>query len=126
MEIKLDKDFLDIDGKILNAERECCVQKSNGDLAKSNGQLVTIMVPTPDEKVTLKTVCIQSLLAEYPNEPLVDPDEKYKKYKLFQRFDNANGSIELEAEDIVIIKKWVGKYCNTLVQGQAWDMLEEK
>ena len=120
--IRLDQDFLDIDGKVINSEKECCIQKANGALAESNGRLVTVMVPTPDKKIELKDVCIQSLLTEIPD----DTTDKYEKYKLFQKFHKANGKINLESQEITMVKELIGKCYGTLIVGQAWDMLEGK
>ena len=120
--IRLDKDFLDIEGNVFNAERECCIQKSNGELAESNGVLVTVMVPTPDQKIDLETVCIQSLIAEIPN----DETDKYEKYKLLQKFQKANGKIEIESSEIELVKGLIKKLYGTLIVGQAFDMLEGK
>lgn len=124
--IKLNKDFTDIDGKVMNAERECCVILDSGKFAhNSDGSLLTRSVPTPDEILTLKKVCVQALLADFAQEQ-IPSDEKYEKYKVFEKFHNANGKIELDAKEVVLVKKWVGKSWGTLVMGQAYDMLEDK
>ena len=120
--IKLDKEFLDTEDNVLNAEKECCIQKANGDLAEVNGVLVTVMVPTPDRKIDLKTVCIQSLLTDIPN----DETDKYEKYKLFQKFHKANGKIELDSKEIELVKGQIKKCYGILIFGQAFDMLEGK
>ena len=73
----------------------------------------------------LNSNLINALLAEFPNEQ-VEPDEKYKKYLLFQKFHNANGTIDLESEEVSLVKSRIGKAYGTLVMGQAYDMLEGK
>lgn len=124
-EIKLTGDFLNIEGKVMNRSRECCIQKANGELAMINGQLATVLVPTPDDILSLKKVCINALLAELPQEQ-VDPTEKYDKYKIFQKLHKADKKIELDSKELELVKKWIGKYWETLVMGQAYDMLEGK
>lgn len=128
--IKLDSRFVDTEGKTLDSYKECCVVSDKGVFAKNtDGSTLIKVVPTPDEAFSLCDVCIKSLLAEFPSETPVDPEEKYDKYKLFCKFDEAkqknSKTITLEAKEITLARKWVGKYANTLVMGQAFDMLEE-
>ncbi len=80
------------------------------------------MVPTPNKKLELKEICIQSLLSNIPD----DQTDKYKKYKLFKKFHEANNKIDLESEEITLVKELIGKVYGTLVMGQAYDMLEGK
>lgn len=122
--IRVDEDFLDLDGKVLNGHRECCIQKSNGDLAIVKGELVTIMVKTPDDILNLKKVSAISLLADYPKEPPVDPEEKYEKFKLFEKFHKAEREIDLTSKEVEIAKKWIAKYCNTYIMGVAYNKLD--
>ena len=63
--IKLNKDFLDLNGNILYGEKECFVLKANGDLAKVYGQFLTKTIETPEEKLELKKVCIDALLTDH-------------------------------------------------------------
>lgn len=122
MEINLKKNFKDRDGKVLNAEKECCIQKANGDLATSKGDLVIVMVPTPELKLNLKAICIESLLADIPE----DETDKYEKYQLFQKFHEADDKINLESKEVVLVQKLIEKCYGTLTYGQAFDMLEGK
>jgi hypothetical protein len=125
MKIKLTKDFLNLEGKVMNDEKECCILKPDGSLAQANGAYITQIVPTPDNKLELKKVCINSLLQD-SKEDAANPDEKYEKYKLFQKFHTANGEIELEAKEVEMVKKYIGKLYSTYIMGQAYDMLEGK
>ena len=120
--IKLDKDFLDIEGKVLNAEKECCIQKTDGTLAEKDGNLIVVSVPTPDKKFRLKEVCIKSLLAEVKD----DTTDKYEKYKLFKKFHEANKEIDIDSGEIELVKGLIKKCYGTLVFGQAYEMLEGK
>ena len=121
--IKLDKDFLDLKGKVLYGHKECCIQKPDGKLAKSDGVLVLIKVPTPKDKLELKKVCITSLLKDFDNDT---PEFKTEKYLLFQKFHKASGKIDLEAKDVVLVKNQIARVYSTFVMGQAFDMLEGK
>lgn len=124
--IKFDHKFLDQTGKELYNKIECVVLKPNGDLAKTpEGNYIVKEVDHPKEKLNLKTLCITALLNEFPNETPT-ADERYKRYKLFQKFDKANGKIDLEAEDLSLVKELIGKTHPTLIMGQAYDMLEGK
>ena len=121
--IKFDQDFKDLEGNVLNAEKECCIQKTNGELAMSGGKLVTTMVPTPDKKLELKQVCIQALLTDKPDDT---PEFKAEKFILFQKFHNANGKIELTSEETTLVKNQIAKAYSTFIMGQAHAMLEGK
>lgn len=121
--IKFNQDFKDLAGKILYGEKECCILKPNGELAKANGKFVTRTVETPEDKLELKQVCIESLLTDSPEE---NPDLKDAKYTLFKKFHEANGEIDITAEDLVLVKAQIRKVYSTFIMGQAHEMLEGK
>ena len=124
--IQLNQDLKDLDGEPMNASRDCCVQKSNGDLTTDKvGNYVILRVPTPDDKLDLRKVCINALITDRKDEHIT-ADEKYAKYKLFRKFHEAKDNIELESGDIESVKKYIGQYWPTLIMGQAYDMLEGK
>lgn len=126
MKIDLTKKFVDLDDKVLGAERECCVLLPAGGFARNaQGQHKTQMVPTPNEVTDLKTVCCISLLAQFEGDA-ADGAEKYKRFQAVQEFQKAKDSIELSAEQITMIKELISKSFTTLVMGQAFDMLEGK
>lgn len=73
--------------------------------------------------LTLRDVCIDSLLI--PNQDDKEK-EKWEKYELFKKVREAKIEVDLKAEEIVLIKKAIGKSKPQLVMGQAFEMLEGK
>lgn len=52
-----------------------------------------------------------------------DPDEKVRIYRLMQRI-HGGGDVELEAEDIVLLKTLVGESFGVGMVGPVFDILE--
>ena len=71
----------------------------------------------------LKDICLNALLAEFPDEK-PNGMENMKRYLLAKKVQLAN-DIELKAEEVVLIKELVGRaYNSPLVVGQAYHFLE--
>jgi len=73
--------------------------------------------------LTLRDVCINSVLT-----PLEGDDEKKKleKYDVFKKIRDAKEKeIDLTAEEIVLIKRAIGKVNSTIVVGQCFELLED-
>ena len=121
--IKFNQEFKNLEGTTLFAQKECCILKTNGELANVDGVLITKTIDTPKDKLSLKKICIDALLADYEND---EPGSKADRYILFQRFNNANGWIELTGEELVLVKTQIEKSCSTFIMGQAHAMLEGK
>jgi len=77
------------------------------------------------EPIKLSAPCINSLLANDPNER-VDGVEKLIRFALAQRIQQSTGEIEVKAEEIAKIKELVGKFMPTLIAGSVWKILEDK
>ena len=62
---------------------------------------------------------------------LVQNDEKegeakYKHYMLATKIEQANGSVELSAEEVASLKKLVGQMMPVVVVGRMWDLLDQR
>lgn len=75
---------------------------------------------------TLKDVTLQALLAVLQDEQNLGGEEKAKRWLLAMRIYSNQEDIDLMAEDVVIIKRLIGKAYGPLFVGQAWEMLEGK
>lgn len=97
MKLKINQSLKDIEGKPLKGEKGVVL--------------------------TMREICINSLLT-----PIQGDDEKAKweKYEIFKKFRDAKDELELKTEEVVIIKKAVGKIQPPLLMGQVWDMIEGK
>ena len=76
------------------------------------------------EDLTVKTVCVNALLAHFPDDTKVDGLEKYNRYKLASEISGADTEIDLPSESIVKIKLLVGKIYNPTIVGRVFDALE--
>lgn len=71
---------------------------------------------------TLKMSIVNAILSPVQNEKGVD---KVKKYELATKIYKAKQTVDLTAEDIVLIKDRVGEIFPPLVVGQVFKVLEE-
>lgn len=81
--------------------------------------------PVKEGEVALKmkTSVVNSLLGFFPDEQNLTGEEKVKRYELASKI-YAGGDIDLKPEEIVLIKKLVGKGAPTLVVGQVYKLLD--
>lgn len=77
-----------------------------------------------DKPLTLGTVAVQALVAQFPDEQHLEGVEKLRRYKLATMIYGASASVDIAVEDIALIKKLIGKGFATLIVGQALPMLE--
>ena len=74
---------------------------------------------------TAKGVIIEALLATYNDEQNLSGEDKLKRFELALKIKNTNEVvIELNTEEIVLIKKLVGRAFGTIIVGQTWKVLE--
>lgn len=74
------------------------------------------------EELTVKSVCINSLLTASHED---DGDTKFADYELFKRIKDGD-EVELSAEEIVRLKKKIGVLYQPIVVGQSYEVLEGK
>lgn len=98
--------------------------KLNVELKGIDG-VTSLPVPSKERNgkiLTLKEVCINSILTPVQGD---DEKKKFEKWELFKKIrDCKSNDIELKAEEIVIIKKSIGIIQPPLIMGQAFDLLE--
>ena len=78
------------------------------------------------EVVKLKPVIVNALLGMFKDEEQLSGGEKLERWQLAIKINNADGDIELSAEEISLIKLLIGKMFTTIIVGQAFEMLENK
>jgi hypothetical protein len=73
---------------------------------------------------TLRDACELAILTEFDDEVII-PGEKWRRYKLARKFEEAGEIIELKSEDITMLKQAIAKvFKGCLIPGQAWEMLD--
>ena len=77
------------------------------------------------ERMTLKDVAIEALLAAFDDERQLNGTDKARRYVLSTRIYSSSNA-DLTTEEVAEIKKVIGKGFGPLIVGQAFDMLEGK
>ena len=72
---------------------------------------------------TVKMAIVNAVLSPVDKETGV---KKLEKYQLAQKVYNADGEVELSAEEITSIKKQVGEVFPPIIVGQVFNLLEGK
>ena len=81
---------------------------------------------TPPTDFTLLDACVKSLVDDAPGNR-TPGEEKYTRYKLAERMNACDkDQFEIEASEIVLLKRLIGEVWPPQVAGQAWDLLEGK
>lgn len=76
------------------------------------------------KKFTLKMACTNALLGNYPDEKNINGTEKARRYALAIDIHKSNGKVDLESEDITLIKELIAKVGSPLIVGQAYAILD--
>lgn len=92
-------------------------------------QINKVLVGTQDEELkgekgvplTVKLICINSLII--PQQGETDKD-KWERYELYKKLKSADRDVDLKTEELSLLKRCVGKTQPTLVMGQIWDEIE--
>lgn len=72
--------------------------------------------------LTLKDVSANALLGNYKEE--IDGNEKLKRFLLATKIYEASGEIELENDDVKLVKDMIAKGYSTVVTARAWQILD--
>jgi len=73
--------------------------------------------------VTLKDVSTNALLGNYQDEK-IDGEEKLKRFLLATRIYESKDEIELENDDVKLVKDMIAKGYSTVVTARVWQILD--
>lgn len=77
------------------------------------------------DKGTIQEISINALLAGFPDEQNLPGDEKFCRYKLAMRIDDAKlGPVDMTAEEVSELKKLISKGFLPLIVGRCYDFFE--
>ena len=76
-----------------------------------------------EKDVTLKDVSINALLGNYKDEN-IDGNEKLKRFMLATKISEAKSELELENDDITLVRDLIAKGYSTMVTARAWQILD--
>ena len=74
------------------------------------------------DDLLLKEICTTALLGNYDEK--IDGNEKVRRFKLATEIHGSNGEVDLQAEEISLIKNLISKSFSVLITGQAWQLLD--
>lgn len=74
--------------------------------------------------VLLSRLAVNALLVNYHDEQSLSGEEKVKRFKLAQQINDADGDVEVTAEQVSLLKSLIAKGYTPLVVGQAYEILE--
>jgi hypothetical protein len=78
---------------------------------------------TCSDELTLSTVSVRALLANFPDEQNLAGDEKLKRFVLASKIRDG-GEVKLTAEEISLIKRLIGKAYVPTVVGRSYPLLD--
>jgi len=82
-------------------------------------------VHTRKKKLLLRDVCIVALMNLISIDKDLSGKEKNKRFFLAMKLQKED-LVDLEAEDIALLKKRIGLMCTVIVAGRAWQLLENR
>jgi hypothetical protein len=77
--------------------------------------------------LTLRSAIVKALAFEHAPEqgrPQVSGEDRFKRWSIANKVQNAGESVELTAEEVALIKKQVGDAFLMVVVGPVWSLLE--
>lgn len=117
MKIDFNYQFKTLDGKVIP-------ERPDEEIVDKDGKKTTKKYPP----FTLRKVCENVLLAPETGEngevKEMSGEEKAKRYGLAKRIYTGKVLVDLQAEEIVLLKKLIGKIYPTLTTGQAFEILD--
>lgn len=76
-----------------------------------------------EKDVTLKDVSINALLGNYKDEN-IDGNEKLKRFMLATKINEANDELELENDDVTLVRDLIAKGYSIVATARAWQILD--
>ena len=109
MNINVTQQLHDLDGTLMVTGKQLC---------QVCGQVVG-----ENEPLTVRVAAVRSLSANFRDEQDLAGEEKVKRFHLALKLTDEDEP-DLKAEDIVLIKKVVGKMYGPVVVGRMWAILD--
>ena len=77
-----------------------------------------------ERDVLLSRLAVNALLMTYEDERSLSGEDKVKRFKLAQQINDADGDVEVTAEQVSLLKSLIAKAYTPLVVGQSYEILE--
>ncbi len=101
------------------------------DMTKTIKNLIGVDLENPESKLpkkeplTMRIVCTNSLLTQTQDDRNIDGNEKAKRFELAMRIYTEK-EVDLDIDELKMIKDLIGKTYGPLVVGQAYRILDPK
>ena len=123
MKIDFNYKFVNLDGSII-PEAPDTVEEIDGKPVMKDEK--PVMKKSPP--FTLKVACCNVLIRQEADErgrpKEIKPEEKIKRYELAKKIYKSTGLIDLQSEEISLLKKLIGRIYPPLTVGQAFEILD--
>ena len=125
MKVDVNYKFKDLDGKII---KERIIDEDEKGNPKRDAQNFPLL--KNGNPFTLRKICTQALLDSSVDPKTGKPeqlsaDDKLKRWGIAQRIHASNSTIDLSAEEIVLLKELINKkYPSPLTVAQAYEALD--
>jgi hypothetical protein len=97
----------------------------NQRLYQIDGQPFTEQDGSPEKSpTTLKHICVNALLATYPDESTLAGEQKLSRFDLAKKISDAKGDLKLTANEAQLLKTLILKAMPIVVAGQAVPLIE--
>lgn len=123
MKISLDRVILDIEGNPMKDGEPVYKRRSDGSVAfDESGDPIVIKQAN---EVTLKTACFRALNTTIEGDDRLVDDEKIKMYLLAGKIAKG-GDVDLSADEVVLLKKRIGRAFTYIAVGRCFELLDPK
>ena len=125
MEIKPYIEIEDLEGQPIPITETKAICPHCNKQIPFNAELGGIVIKT-NKNVTLKTICINSLMSGYEDEKNLSGEEKLKRGLLAERIYTAKKIVDLTVEELKLLKDLIGKnpQYNPLYIMRAYELLD--
>lgn len=100
-------------------DKEICDKVPSGE-KNLMGQDILMNGPA----LTLRTVSQNALVAVFQDEQHLSGEDKLKRWELAMKVKRSPDPVDLTTDEVVLIKKLIGKAYGPVISGQAWQLLE--
>jgi hypothetical protein len=76
-----------------------------------------------EDEVTLASIAVRALMANFPDEQNLPGEDKFKRFALAMKIKDG-GEVAVSAEDVSLLKRLIGKLYTPLVVGRAFPLLD--
>jgi len=88
-----------------------------------DGKPIKIMDKEGQPDFTIRDVAVNSLLADSPGNAGLDGTERVRRFRMADRIFGCREPINLEVEEIVLLKELIAQTYGNVTTARAWDIL---